>query len=250
MMESINPNILFLFVDISEKVFKEQAYLQELKVKFLKENIQKPFMNNDDFIKEIEPFYSKFYQIIILKMINNVLDVNLLIHQNIINGIYSCHRSNSIAKLEKIWKSQRFCLPTPFNFFFKMIFQGVTIIYNEIDSIYSYFGEKVTIHYAFVSFLCCHLFILSIAGLIYSLFKVDELFNGYELFPIWGYICCFWSMLILKLWIRKNREIVYRWGVNDISTVREVRDDYKGDELSIGKTLKLEKFSNSNKNVS
>ena len=94
MMESINPNILFLFVDISEKVFKEQAYLQELKVKFLKENIQKPFMNNDDFIKEIEPFYSKFYQIIILKMINNVLDVNLLIHQNIINGIYYSIKGN------------------------------------------------------------------------------------------------------------------------------------------------------------
>lgn len=248
-MESICNSKVFILVDINEKVFKEQAQVQEIKMKIIKQSLQKSFEDKIDFIKEVEPFYSKFYQIVISKLINNVLDVNLLKQQSIILDLYFSHRTNSISKLTNIWISRRFYIPTPFIFFGKLIFEGSHIIYNEIDSIHRYFGEKLTIHYAFVSFFTCHLLLLSFVGMFYSFFYIDKIFGSDKIFPIWGFIYCVWTMLILKLWIRKNREIVHKWGVTNISAVREVRDNYKGDEVFIGHHMKLEKNSFSNRNV-
>jgi hypothetical protein len=248
-MESITGEKIFVLVDISEENFKEQAQIQELKMKLMKQNYQKSFENKDEFINEVEPFYSKYYQIVINHIIKTVLDIELLKQQEIILDIYFTHRPNSVSKISNIWLRRLFSLPAPFSFFLKMIWQGKNIIYNEIDAIQRYFGEKITLFYAFVSFCICHFFVLSLIGLIYSFFYIDNLFIGFDIFPIWGYFCCLWSMLILKLWIRKNREIIHRWGITDISTVREVRDEYRGDELYAGINTNLEKQSISKLNV-
>ena len=54
---------------------------------------------------------------------------------------------------------------------------------------------------------------------------------------------------MITKWKRKNREIIHKWGITDVSDVRTQRAEYLGDEYYSELNSKLEKHTISNKNV-
>ena len=249
LMESQSRDKLYILLDISEEDFRVEAEKYELKFKLLDFNMQKVFVNQNEFICTIEPFYSRHYQQIIYQKISTVLDLNILKAQNIVQNIFFTHKENSVLRLEKTFLSKEGYLPSPFKLFNKMFFGGNKIIYSEIDCINRYFGEKLAIYYSFHTFLSNELLLIGFLGLIWASIYNFKIFTSKLLFPIWGLIFSIWITIMITKWKRKNREIIHKWGITDVSDVRTQRAEYLGDEYYSELNSKLEKHTISNKNV-
>ena len=98
--------------------------------------------------------------------------------------------------------------------------------------LYRYFGERIAIYFSFQSFYSCYLFLISIVGIIFSIIYRQSLFVDNEVFPLWAIIFIIWSIIMVRMWNRKNNEIIHKWGyINRDMVTKTPRRTFRGDEF-------------------
>jgi hypothetical protein len=245
LMEHCNKDKCFLLIDISEQNFRIEAENQKLKFKMLNKNLKKAFCNKDDYINEVEPAYTRHYNIVITNIIKKILDLKLLVNQENITKIFYLHRPGICKKIKKSYfqgEGSSWYQISPFTFFIKNIFEGAKYNYTEVNTIYRYLGEKAALYFAFISFLGNNLLVISIGSFILLIYKNKEILN-FSYSPSYGIVYSFWFIYFVIKWKRKSTEITHQWGLNNNTTEKIIRDEFIGDEYSKNNDLHLQKHA-------
>jgi hypothetical protein len=249
-VDSIQQNKVFITFDISEESFRKEAEIQKLKVKEINSNTSKEFEDSSEFIYSVEPFFSRHYQEVIYNKLNDSFDLNLLKKENVLSKVILMHKPNIQFKVFTLWFGGKWYFPNLFkNMFVKLFFEKEKYTYSEINTIYRYFGEKLAIYYAFSSFTVINLLPIVVVSLFMLAIYRERIFVTYIMFPTYSFLILLWSVFFTEKWKRKNKEIVQKWGVNDLSVKTEVRETFIGDEFYKSFQTKLEKYDLSNRYV-
>ena len=241
LMEHRNPNNIYLLIDIGNKEFCAQAEKEKIQMKLLDKNLKVSFMNNEEFIKNVEPFLSRHYQFIISSILSNLLDIQMLKDQKVVNKVFYTHKPNVTQKImDEIIKR---IIPNPIAFFPDYFFEGKHRIFKEIDLLYHYFGEAAATFYSFYGFITNYYIFMAIVGLIYVFIYLASLFNSNEIYPTFCIVFAIWNFVFISRWKRKNEEIHHKWGMKTKTSNREIRSEFRGDEYYKDINSPLQKHS-------
>ena len=241
LMESIDNSRVYLLVDITEEFFYKQAEIEKIEIKLLDKNLLLKFENNKNFIDIIEPFFSRHYQYIIVKCISNCLDTEMLKNQKILNQIFLTHIPNITSKIyNTIIKHPIYAL-NPLCYFVDYFFENKNCTYSYIKLLHGYFGESISMFYAFYAFLTNMYIPLGIASISYCIVYGKDLFTAQDIYPSFFIIFVIWNIVILIKWGRKCNEIQEKWGLKVSSDSQIIRPEFHGDEFYTDLDAPLEK---------
>ena len=241
LMQHINDSKIYLLVDINEDLFYEQAEKEKMEMKLLDKNLFLKFENNQKFIDSVEPFLSRQYQNIIIKCISNCLDIEMLKEQKILKQIFLTHLPNITSKIFNTIINKPFYLINPVCYFFDYFREKKNCTYSYIKLLYSYFGESISMYYAFYAYLTIMYSPLTLASITYIIFYGLDLFSEQDIYPTFFIIFTFWNMYISIKWKRKCNEIQQKWGLKVSSDYQIIRAEFKGDEYYTDLDAPLEK---------
>lgn len=186
---------------------------------------------------------------LIMDMISNAMDVGVMIQSHILTTHYPLHKPHQLVSLKKDWATlTKFYKPQNENF------------------LRLYFGEKIAIYFTWLSFYVRWLYVPAICGL--GVFIIETWFKDcwrvnlakpfdaitqddtqdqwyMTLYDI--SIFCFSIMLAISsslmevLWMRKEKEVVWRWGMIDLEEVETQRPQFEGEFSKDDVTGRLKK---------
>ena len=241
LMQNIDKSKLYLLIDINEETFYKQAELEKIEMKLLDKNLLLKFENNKNFIDNIEPFFSRHYQYIIVKCISNCLDIEMLKDQKIVNQIFLTHIPNITTKIYNTIIKQPYYVFNPLCYFSDYFFEKKNCTYSYIKLLYNYFGESISMFYAFYGFLTNMYIPLAIASISYCIVYGKDLFTAQDIYPSFFIIFIIWNIVILIKWRRKCNEIQEKWGLKVSSDSQIIRPEFHGDEYYTDLDAPLEK---------
>ena len=241
LMESIDNSRVYLLVDITEEFFYKQAEIEKIELKLLDKNLLLKFENNKNFIDIIEPFFSRHYQYIIVKCISNCLDIEMLKNQKILKQIFLTHIPNITSKIYNTIIKHPFYALNPICYFFDYFFENKNCTYSYIKLLHAYFGESISMFYAFYAFLTNMYIVLAIASISYCIVYGKDLFTAQDIYPSFFIIFIIWNIVILIKWGRKCNEIQEKWGLKVSSDSQIIRPEFHGDEYYTDLDAPLEK---------
>ena len=249
LMQHIDNNCLYILININENYFYQQAEKDKLHIKLLNKNLKLPFENNNKYISSVEPFLSRHYQYIITKTISNLLDIQMLKDQKILKDIFLTHNPNVTTKIYETIIKQKFYWPNPLCFIHDYFFEGKRINYYQIQLLYRYFGQAISMYYAFYGFFTVVYGPLAFISLLYTLIYLKSLFNNDDMYPSFFIIFAVWNLLAMAKWKRKSEEIQHKWGMKISSDQQKMRIEFKGDEYYSDLDAPLEKFIDIKKSI-
>ena len=241
LMESIDNSRVYLLVDITEEYFYKQAEIEKIELKLLDKNLLLKFENNKNFIDIIEPFFSRHYQYIIIKCISNCLDIEMLKDQKILNQIFLTHIPNITSKIYNTIIKHSFYALNPLCYFLDYFFENKNCTYSYIKLLHAYFGESISMFYAFYGFLTNMYIPLAIGSISYAIVYGKDLFTSQDIYPSYFIIFIIWNIVILVKWGRKCNEIQEKWGLKVSSDSQIIRPEFHGDEYYTDLDSPLEK---------
>ena len=241
LMEHIDKKRLYILINISENYFYQQAEKDKLHIKLLNKNLKLPFENDQKYISSVEPFLSRHYQYIITKTISNLLDIQMLKDQKILNDIFLTHNPNVTTKIYNTIIKQKFYWPNPLCFIHDYFYEGKNLNYYQIQLLYRYFGQAISMYYAFYGFFTVIYGPLAFVSLIYTLIYLKSLFNSDDMYPIFFLVFAIWNLLAMSKWKRKSEEIQHKWGMKISPDQQRMRIEFKGDEYYSDLEAPLEK---------
>ena len=241
LMQHIDRNKLYLLVDINENLFYEQCEKEKLEMKLLDKNLFLKFENNKKFIDSVEPFLSRHYQNIITKCISNCFDTDMLSNQKILNQTFLTHLPNITSKIYNTLIKRPFYSLNPICFFFDFLRENKNCTYSYIKLLYSYFGESISMYYAFYAYLTIMYCPLALASIAYAISYKSALFTAQDIYPTFFIIFAIWNMFISIKWKRKCNEIQQKWGLKVSADYQIIRPEFKGDEYYTDLDAPLEK---------
>ena len=241
LMESIDNSRVYLLVDITEEYFYKQAEIEKIELKLLDKNLLLKFENKKSFIDIIEPFFSRHYQYIIIKCISNCLDIEMLKNQKILNQIFLTHIPNITSKIYNTIIKHSFYAINPLCYFSDYFFENKNCTYSYIKLLHAYFGESISMFYAFYGFLTNMYIPLAIGSISYAIVYGKDLFTSQDIYPSYFIIFIIWNIVILIKWGRKCNEIQEKWGLKVSSDSQIIRPEFHGDEYYTDLDSPLEK---------
>ena len=228
LMEHRDKECVYLLVGIREKEFCIQAEREKIQMKLLDKNLKISFKNNQKYIEAVEPFLSRHYQSVINIILSNLIDIEMLKSQKVINKAFFTHKPNVTQKIRT--SMIKWCLPNPICFYKDYFLEGKEIIFKEIDLLYRYFGEAIATYYSFYGHFTIYYSLIGIVGLIYVFMYVKEIFTSNDVYPTYCIIFAVWNLFYLSRWKRKCIEIHHNWGMKTSTSMREIRNEFRGDE--------------------
>ena len=249
LMQHVDNNCLYILININENYFYQQAEKDKLHIKLLNKNLKLPFENNNKYISSVEPFLSRHYQYIITKTISNLLDIQMLKDQKILKDIFLTHNPNVTTKIYNTIIKQKIYWPNPLCFIHDYFFEGKRINYYQIQLLYRYFGQAISMYYAFYGFFTVVYGPLAFISLLYTLIYLKSLFNSDDMYPTFFIIFAVWNLLSMAKWKRKSEEIQHKWGMKISSDQQKMRIEFKGDEYYSDLDAPLEKFIDIKKSI-
>ena len=241
LMQNIDNSKVYLLVDINEELFYKQAEIEKIEMKLLDKNLLLKFENNKNFIDNVEPFFSRHYQYIIIKCITNCLDTEMLRNQKILNQIFLTHLPNITTKIKNTIIKHPIYALNPICYFFDYFFEDKNCNYSYIKLLHAYFGESISMFYAFYAFLTNMYILLAITSISYCIYYGKDLFTSQDIYPSFFIIFVFWNIVILIKWRRKSNEIQEKWGLKVSSDSQIIRPEFHGDEYYTDLDAPLEK---------
>ena len=196
LMQHIDYSKIYILVDISEELFFEQCVKEKMEMKLLDKNLFLKFENNKDFINSIEPFLSRHYQYIIVKCISNCIDIDMLKNQKILNQIFLTHIPITTSKIYHKLIKRPFYSLNPICFFFDYFGENKNCKYSHIKLLYNYFGESISMFYAFYSYLTIMYSPLFFVSIGYAISYRASLFTSQDIYPTFFIIFAFWNMFM------------------------------------------------------
>ena len=241
LMQNIDKSKVYLLVDINEEFFYKQAEIEKIEVKLLDKNLLLKFENNKNFIDIVEPFFSRHYQYIIVKCISNCLDTEMLKNQKILNQIFLTHIPNITTKIFNTIINHPIYAVNPLCYFFDYFTENKNCTYSYIKLLHAYFGESISMFYAFYGFLTNMYILLAVASIGYCIYYGSDLFSAQDIYPSFFIFFIIWNIVILIKWRRKCNEIQEKWGLKVSSDSQIIRPEFRGDEYYTDLDAPLEK---------
>ena len=244
LMQNIDDSRIYILINITEEYFFDQAEKEKLHIKLLKKNLKLPFENDPDYISNVEPFLSRYYQLIIMKTISNLFDIEMLKDQEILNDIFLIHLPNVTKKILNTFITKKFYAPNPLCFIKDYFLEGKARPLSQIQLLYRYFGQAIAMFYAFYGFFTMMYTPLAFCSLLYTLIYLKSLFNSDDMYPICFLVFAIWNLVLIAKWKRKSEEIQHKWGMKISQDQRKMRNEFKGDEYYSDLDAPIEKYIN------
>lgn len=242
----VSKKLFFLMIKMDEHKLAKICSENGIKVKLLGDYAHHPFNLNRK--AEFEPFRSRQRQEITLTALNKIVDLNQLRNINVLHNIYPMHTISGLDKIFNIWVwPKKWYLPEPLASLHEYFGEGKSLNFGAITALRSYFGEKISFYFAWVSFYTCNLLWLAVPGLVVYILQLARPGYDYILLPAWVTYNSLVCTLLVEKWKRKSSEIATRWGTinleNKTMDEKTIRRDYIGDEAIEDITLSLTKVS-------
>ena len=98
-----------------------------------------------------------------------------------------------------------------------------------IQRLRNYYGEHVTLYFAWLSFFTGWLWVPGIAGvLLWLLQPSDMTVDRSPWAPIFSLLIVVWGVLFLRFWQRENAAWVHKWGTIDFARREVVLPEHRG----------------------
>jgi len=144
------------------------------------------------------------------------LNMDELIHTKVVSKFFPLHQEKRLKELYEGWVR-------PNNFWRR----------QPLDMIRTYFGENVSLYFAWVGFYTECLWASSIVGIICSiLFWIGTHGTsnwGYWAYIVFGVYLAVWASIFLELWKRLNHKLNYYWGMFDYENLERTRPSFHGE---------------------
>ena len=101
-------------------------------------------------------------------------------------------------------------------------------MYQPLDSIEQYFGEKVAFYFTWLQHTAFHLVFLSIAGLVVFICQVASGNVDHPLRPFFAVVVMLWTFVVLVNWKKRANFMAYRWGTMNYKEQETTRPQFKG----------------------
>lgn len=168
---------------------------------------------------------------LIYSMLTTTIEIGDLLNLRILKYLFPLHDNNSLKILKQDWAN------------LKKIFKA-----QPIEKIKVYFGEEITLYFAWLEYYIKWLMIPAIFGtlvgiIIYSTggIKKDSLFSSASLL-VFSLLISISSTFMDQIWTRRENTLAWKWGLTDFHATEEQRPgfhgEYKKDEVS-GKMKKI-----------
>ena len=105
-------------------------------------------------------------------------------------------------------------------------------MYQPLDSIEAYFGEKVAFYFTWLQHTASHLVFLSIAGLILFLCQLGSGTIDHPLRPLFSIVVMIWTFIVLINWKKRANYMAHRWGTMNYKEQETTRPQFKGDYVT------------------
>jgi anoctamin-8 len=102
-------------------------------------------------------------------------------------------------------------------------------LYQPIDDVAQYYGEKVAFYFAWLEMYTRWLIWPSIAGIILFVLQVRGKSLDQPIAPLYAIFMAFWVSAFLIAWKRRAAVLAYRWGVLGYEDEEITRPEFKGD---------------------
>lgn len=157
---------------------------------------------------------------LIFEMINNYVDINSTLTHSIVVTHYPIHNQVELKDLNDNWARIS-------NFFKK----------QDLKKIRLYFGEKVALYFAWMSFYNMWMIWPTIIGIGVSILQkwFADLYDHSSSYTVSELSLMFFSIFLAvsstvfdRLWARKEKELSWRWGMVNVEEVEHQRPQFKG----------------------
>lgn len=252
MASGASRTLFYLMIKMDEDDLEKNCYENKIRIKLLDDYAHQPF--NWKRKAEFEPFRSRQRQEITLASLNKIVDLNQLRHINVLHNIYPMHTISGRDKINSIWvKPKKWYLPEPLASLREYFAENKNLNFGAITALRSYFGEKISFYFAWISFYTCNLLWLAVPGLVVYVLQLVRPNYTYSLLPAWVTYNSLVSTLLVEKWKRKSSEIATRWGTIDLLNKtlddKPIRRDYIGDEVIEDTTMVLTKVSRASRRI-
>ncbi|KAL1490361.1 hypothetical protein ABEB36_013072 [Hypothenemus hampei] len=136
-----------------------------------------------------------------MKLYENQAVIPFLQNRQLITKMYPLHDEEQLKKMAGYWYLSR-------------------LTKQPINAIKDYFGESITLYFAFLEFYTLALIVPAILGLCGTIFT--------ETIPFFSVFNVIWVTLFLELWKRKSNELAYKWGTIGMTSLDEPRPEFRG----------------------
>ena len=243
---ALDNTLFHLMIKMSDKQLEKECVGNGIKLKLRNDYSYQTFDQSRKV--EFEPFRSRQRQEITLTSLNRLVDIEQLKDLHVLDDIYLMHTVSGLNKISNVWSWSKW-LPQPLSSYKDYFQEGKHLNFSNITVLKTYFGEKYSFYFAWMSFYICHLPILAVPGLaVYILTKVNPNTVNVAL-PIWVTYNSLIMTLLVERWKRKSAEIATRWGTIDLEKKQhddQIRKEYSGDEIISVTTGSLTKFNPKN----
>lgn len=105
---------------------------------------------------------------------------------------------------------------------------------SPIHRVRNYFGEKVAMYFAFLSFYNRALLFPAFLGLIYFAIQMAETGQRVDVNGIWvlGFSMAIWGTVFLEYWKRKEAKLRMVWGMTHFSEKEQTRPEFRGEFIA------------------
>jgi hypothetical protein len=157
---------------------------------------------------------------LIFEMINNYIDINSTMTHHIVVTHYPIHNQSELkdlndnwARISNFWKRQ------------------------DLKKIRLYFGEKVALYFAWMSFYNMWMLWPTVIGLGIFILQhwFKDLYDSSGAYSVSELSLMFFSIFLAvsstvfdRLWARKEKELSWRWGMVNVEEVEHQRPQFKG----------------------
>mmetsp|Transcript_9876 Transcript_9876/g.14626 ORF Transcript_9876/g.14626 Transcript_9876/m.14626 type:complete len:1416 (-) Transcript_9876:162-4409(-) len=102
-------------------------------------------------------------------------------------------------------------------------------LYQPLDSIEEYFGEKVAFYFAWLQHCSYHLTYMSVIGLIVFLIQAITGKWDHPIRPFFSIIVMIWSFYVMVTWRQRSNFLAQRWGTLNYEEEETTRPQFKGE---------------------
>lgn len=154
---------------------------------------------------------------LIFGMISKVLSLDSLVMAEVLKDHYCVHHSLHLTYLKQKWATMRqVCASQPFT------------------RLRNYFGERVSLYFAWINFYCNAMMLPAAVGLAVFLYKYFEDLSTKEdmargLAVAFSLFLALWATFFDQLWIREEKILAWKWGSVGYSVIEEQRGEFKGE---------------------
>ncbi|OMJ94983.1 hypothetical protein SteCoe_1675 [Stentor coeruleus] len=197
-----------------------------------------PLYNEDD--EEVSEKGSLFTYAnkvrIVVDALNSRLDLCAMKKYKVMIDNYCVHKENPLQKLKNNWARV-----------------GAILNSQPLDDIRNYYGEKISLYFAWIGTYANLMKCAAIFGLIIQAAKYFYQQNDsmYKILTVsFAIFLTFWGSLFDQLWGRREKTLAWNWGTSNLSEIEMQRGDFVGnferDEVT-GKMKVIEQENSINK---